>query len=195
MVHRKSKTLIKCTIKQQWYGAVFNIHGRYTHGKDRQGLRAEEDLAFGLDQRGLHRPPDDQSSEPCLHPPGTRYFRHNMEDYDATYRDFRIDVPEYLNFGFDVIDAWAKKDRNKLAMIWTNQKGEEKKFTFWDLMRLSNQIVNMLIKYGVSKGDRVMIMLPRVPGVVDRHHRAYQARGGLLPGADHAHRTRPEVPD
>ena len=93
--------------------------------------------------------------------PGT--FRHNMEDYDATYRDFRIDVPEYFNFGFDVIDAWAKKDRNKLAMIWTNQKGEEKKFTFWDLMRLSNQIVNMLIKYGVSKGDRVMIMLPRVP--------------------------------
>ena len=90
-------------------------------------------------------------------------FRHNMEDYDTTYRNFRIDVPEYFNFGFDVIDAWAKKDRNKLAMIWTNQKGEEKKFTFWDLMRLSNQIVNMLIKYGVNKGDRVMIMLPRVP--------------------------------
>ena len=87
----------------------------------------------------------------------------NMTDYDETYRDFHIDVPEYFNFGFDVIDAWAKKDRNKLAMIWTNQKGVEKKFTFWDLMRSSNQVVNMLIKYGVSKGDRVMIMLPRVP--------------------------------
>ena len=86
-----------------------------------------------------------------------------MQDYDATYRDFHIDVPEYFNFGFDVVDAWAKKDRNKLAMIWTNQKGVEKKFTFWDLMRLSNQVVNMLIKYGVNKGDRVLIMLPRVP--------------------------------
>ena len=74
-----------------------------------------------------------------------------------------IDVPEYFNFGFDVIDAWAHKDRNKLAMIWVNQEGVEKKFTFWDLMRLSNQIVNMLIKYGVNKGDRVLIMLPRVP--------------------------------
>ena len=81
----------------------------------------------------------------------------------TTYRNFNIDVPEYFNFGFDVIDAWANKDRNKLAMIWVNQDGEEKKFTFWDLMRLSNQIVNMLIKYGVNKGDRVLIMLPRVP--------------------------------
>jgi acetyl-CoA synthetase len=88
---------------------------------------------------------------------------HNMPDYDEMYRNFRIDVPEYFNFGFDVVDAWAHKDRNKLAMIWLNQEGVEKKFTFWDLMRLSNQIVNMMIKYGVNKGDRVLIMLPRVP--------------------------------
>ena len=89
--------------------------------------------------------------------------KHNMPDYDAMYRSFKIDVPEYFNFGFDVVDAWAKKDRNKLAMIWVNQEGKEKKYTFWDLMRLSNQIVNMMIKYGVNKGDRVLIMLPRVP--------------------------------
>jgi acetyl-CoA synthetase len=87
----------------------------------------------------------------------------NIADYDETYRDFRIEVPEYFNFGFDVIDAWAKKDRNKLAMIWVNQQGVEKKFTFWDLSRLSNQVANMFIKYGVNKGDRVLIMLPRVP--------------------------------
>jgi acetyl-CoA synthetase len=87
----------------------------------------------------------------------------NIGNYDTTYRNFRIDVPEYFNFGFDVIDAWAKKDRNKLAMVWVDQQGNEKKFTFWDLSRLSNQIVNMLIKYGVAKGDRVLIMLPRIP--------------------------------
>jgi len=88
---------------------------------------------------------------------------HNMPDYDEMYRNFRIEVPEYFNFGFDVMDAWANRDRNKLAMIWVNQEGIEKKFTFWDLMRLSNQIVNIMIKYGVNKGDRVLIMLPRVP--------------------------------
>jgi len=88
---------------------------------------------------------------------------HNIGDYDQTYKNFQINVPEYFNFGFDVIDAWANKDRNKLAMIWLNQEGVEKKFTFWDLMRMSNQIVNMFIKYGINKGDRVLIMLPRVP--------------------------------
>jgi acetyl-CoA synthetase len=88
---------------------------------------------------------------------------HNMPDYHEMYRSFNIDVPEYFNFGFDIIDAWANKDRNKLAMIWVDQEGKEKKYTFWDLMRLSNQIVNMMIKYGVNKGDRVLIMLPRVP--------------------------------
>ncbi|NLO78425.1 MAG: acyl-CoA synthetase, partial [Methanomicrobiales archaeon] len=51
------------------------------------------------------------------------FSRHNMVDYDETYRTFSIDVPEYYNFSFDVVDAWAKRDRNKLAMIWVNQQG------------------------------------------------------------------------
>ena len=89
--------------------------------------------------------------------------RHNMVDYDEAYRSFSIDVPEYYNFSFDVIDAWAKRDRNKLAMIWVDQKGKELKYTFRDLSRLSNQVANMLIKYGPAKGERVLIMLPRVP--------------------------------
>ena len=88
---------------------------------------------------------------------------HNMADYEETYRSFSIDTPEYFNFGFDVIDAWAKKDRNKLAMIWLDQKGNEKKYTFRDLSRLSNQVANMFIKYGPAKGEKVLIMLPRVP--------------------------------
>jgi len=87
----------------------------------------------------------------------------NPPSYEDLCANFKIDVPEYYNFGFDVIDAWAKKDRNKLAMIWTDQKGNEKKYTFYDLMRLSNQAVNICLKYGIKKGDRVMLMLPRVP--------------------------------
>ena len=86
-----------------------------------------------------------------------------VASYEDLCANFKIDVPEYYNFGFDVIDAWAKKDRNKLAMIWTDQKGNEKKYTFFDLMRLSNQAVNICIKYGIKKGDRVMLMLPRAP--------------------------------
>ncbi len=85
------------------------------------------------------------------------------QDYETLCRDFRIEVPKYYNFGFDVIDAWAEKDRNKLAMIWVNQQGEEKKYSFRDLKNLSNQAANILVKYGIQKGDRVLLMLPRVP--------------------------------
>ena len=88
---------------------------------------------------------------------------HNMMDYEETYSTFSIPVPEYYNFGFDVVDAWAKQDRNKLAMIWTNQEGEEKYYTFRHMMNLSNQIANMMFKQNIGKGDRVMILLPRVP--------------------------------
>jgi acetyl-CoA synthetase len=98
-----------------------------------------------------------------INPDDSIHFRHNIVDYDETYESFSIDVPEYYNFSFDVVDAWAKRDRNKLAMIWANQQGEEKKYTFRDLSRLSNQVANMLIKYGPGKGERVLIMLPRVP--------------------------------
>jgi acetyl-CoA synthetase len=86
-----------------------------------------------------------------------------MEDYEETYRTFSLEVPEYYNFGFDVIDRFARKDRNRLAMIWVNQEGAEKTYTFRQMMNLSNGAANMLLKYGIKKGDRVIIMLPRVP--------------------------------
>lgn len=76
---------------------------------------------------------------------------------------FPVKAPEYYNFGYDVVDEWARRDRNKLAMIWANQKGEEKRFTFHDMSKLSNQAANLLIKLGITAGDRVFIMLPRLP--------------------------------
>ncbi len=88
---------------------------------------------------------------------------HNIEDYDEFYRTFSIEVPEYYNFGFDVIDHWAITDRNKLAMIWVNQEGIERKYTFRDLRNLSVEAANILLKYGIKKGDRILIMLHRIP--------------------------------
>ena len=87
----------------------------------------------------------------------------NMKNYEKEYASFVPKVPEYFNFAYDIVDAWAEKDRNKLAMIWTNQAGEEKYFTFRQMKNLSNQIANMMFKQNINKGDRVMLLLPRVP--------------------------------
>ena len=82
---------------------------------------------------------------------------------EAHFNEFPVKSPEYFNFASDVVDRWAAYDRNKMAMIWVNQQGDEKRFTFFDFSRLSNQAANLLIKQGIGKGDRVFLMLPRLP--------------------------------
>ncbi|MBN2426750.1 MAG: AMP-binding protein [Deltaproteobacteria bacterium] len=89
--------------------------------------------------------------------------KHNLKDYDKACATFAIEVPEYFNFAYDVVDQWAERDRNKLAMIWVDQEGDERKLTFRDFRNASNEAANIFLKYGVQQGDRVFIMLHRIP--------------------------------
>jgi len=87
----------------------------------------------------------------------------DIQDYEQAKRTFRIDVPEHFNFGFDVIDRYAEQ-KGRRALVWTDPSGTEvKEYTFADISRLSNQAANALRTLGVRKGDRVFIMLGRVP--------------------------------
>ncbi|MDL2233538.1 AMP-binding protein, partial [Ruminococcaceae bacterium OttesenSCG-928-L11] len=83
----------------------------------------------------------------------------------ASYEDFienyKVNIPEQFNFGFDVIDEWAKEDAEKKALVWCNDHGEEHTFTFADLSRLSSQAANYFQSLGIRKGDVVMCVLRR----------------------------------
>lgn len=86
-----------------------------------------------------------------------------VQEFRAAKRDFKIDVPEWFNFGFDVIDRHAA-GRNGRALVWTDAAGREtREYSFRDIGRRSNQAANALRAMGVRKGDRVFIMLGRVP--------------------------------
>jgi acyl-coenzyme A synthetase/AMP-(fatty) acid ligase len=85
-----------------------------------------------------------------------------MRDYDETYASFRLDVPTHFNFGGDVVDRWAK-DSDHLALIWCDEAGAERRFTFGEISRVSNQCANLFAALGVRRGDRMLIMLPRLP--------------------------------
>jgi acetyl-CoA synthetase len=92
-----------------------------------------------------------------------RHMPPNLTDYEKTYHEFKWEIPEYYNFGFDGIDRWAE-DRTKLALISVDDTGiNAVRHTFYDLMRLSNQFANILLKMGIKKGDRVLLVLPRIP--------------------------------
>lgn len=85
---------------------------------------------------------------------------HNMTDYDQTYKEFKLEVPEYFNFSGDVIDKWAK-DPDKLAMLWVDDAGNEVKKTFLDISTASKKLANVLKANGVKQGDVILVILPR----------------------------------
>ena len=85
-----------------------------------------------------------------------------MQNYAETVRSFALAVPETFNFGHDVVDAQAARN-DKPALIWCNAQGQERRFNFSDIRRLTNQLANLLTKQGLKKGDRVIVMLPRIP--------------------------------
>ncbi|MBN1539809.1 MAG: AMP-binding protein [Candidatus Thermoplasmatota archaeon] len=85
------------------------------------------------------------------------------KDYDTLYREFKWEVPEYYNFGFEVVDGWAE-DRTKLALVSLHPDGEKSSYhTFYDLKVLSDRFVNVLLNLGIKKGDRVLVMLESIP--------------------------------
>ncbi|MBR2871746.1 MAG: AMP-binding protein [Clostridia bacterium] len=66
-----------------------------------------------------------------------------------------------FNFGFDVIDKIAEKEPNKVALVHVAKDETERKFTFADIKRASNQTANYFKSLGIRKGDKVMLILKR----------------------------------
>jgi len=75
--------------------------------------------------------------------------------------NYKLTYPETFNFAYDVVDELGKTKPDKVAMIWVSGSGEEKIFTFRDMMINSNKAANYLNYMGIRKGDRVMLVLKR----------------------------------
>jgi len=101
-----------------------------------------------------------------------------------TYRDvydtFKWEIPEFYNIGIDICDKWAHQ-RSRLALIYEDEKGQIKKYTFWDLMQLSNRLANGLKASGIGRGDRIGILLPQCPETALSHIAAYKVGAVAIP--------------
>ena len=82
----------------------------------------------------------------------------SLEDFR---KNFEIIVPDNFNFGYDVVDEWARTNPDKLALLWTNDEGAEQRYTFADIKRKSDQVASFYQSLGIGKGDCVMMMLKR----------------------------------
>ncbi len=82
----------------------------------------------------------------------------SIEDYN---KSLEFVIPENFNFAYDVMDEWAKEKPEALAMLWTSDKGEERRFTFKDIKVQTDRTAAYFQSLGIGKGDPVMLILKR----------------------------------
>ncbi len=90
-----------------------------------------------------------------------RQFIDITENENGTPLSISFKNTERFNFAFDLVDALAEKDPEKLAMLHISRDKTERRFTFKDLKKASNQCANYFKSLGIKKGDRVMLVLKR----------------------------------
>ena len=88
-------------------------------------------------------------------------FITTVEDENGLLQSIDFHNEDKFNFAFDVVDAIAQKDPDKLAMLHIANDMTERRFTFNDMKRYSAQAANYFKSMGIKKGDRVMLVLKR----------------------------------
>lgn len=84
-----------------------------------------------------------------------------FNDFDDFKANYKLIVPDDFNFGYDIVDAWAKKEPNKRALLWTNDQGDCREFSFGEIKKYSDQAASYFQSLGIGKGDIVMAILKR----------------------------------
>lgn len=87
--------------------------------------------------------------------------RTEFESYEDFKTNFKIEVPDDFDFSRDIVDQWAEHEPDKTALVYCNDEGFEKIFSFSELSRLSKQAAAYLISLGIQPGDRVLTLLRR----------------------------------
>ena len=91
-----------------------------------------------------------------------RYLpRIEFDSYEDFKTNYRVNVPEHFNFGFDIVDEWAKQEPEKKALVWCDDDGNAHTFTFTEISERSNQVAHYFESLGITKGTVVMLILRR----------------------------------
>ena len=88
-------------------------------------------------------------------------FIKTQEGENGQLRHIEYQNTSKFNFAFDIVDEIAKKDPEKLAMLHISDHMTERRFTFKDMAEDSNRATNFLLSLGITKGDKVMLVLKR----------------------------------
>ena len=84
-----------------------------------------------------------------------------FDSYDDYRQNAVVHVPDNFNFAYDVIDVLANEEPDHVALLWTDDSGEKKRFTYRDLSLMSNSVANFLAARGLKKGDTALLFMRR----------------------------------
>ena len=91
--------------------------------------------------------------------------RTEFDSYEDFFDNYKVNVPPSFHFAYDIADEWARISPEKEALIWTNDAGDLKRFTFSDMKEMSDRAANVFASSGIKKGDVVMLILKQRPEV------------------------------
>ncbi len=87
--------------------------------------------------------------------------RTEFSSYEDFKSNYTLNIPDNFNFGFDIVDQWARTEPQKKALVWCDDHDRAHSFTFDEISRLSNRAANFFAALGIRKGDPVMLILRR----------------------------------
>ena len=87
--------------------------------------------------------------------------KDKFDSYDDYRQNAVVHVPDNFNFAYDVIDVLANEEPDHVALLWTDDSGEKKRFTYRDLSLMSSSVANFLAARGLKKGDTALLFMRR----------------------------------
>lgn len=82
----------------------------------------------------------------------------SLEDF---LNNFKIIVPDNFNFAYDIVDEYARIEPEKIAIVWANDQGDYKEFTYAELKEKTDATASFFKQLGIGHGDKVMLILKR----------------------------------
>jgi acetyl-CoA synthetase/medium-chain acyl-CoA synthetase len=78
-------------------------------------------------------------------------------------RDRAIELPAAFNFARDVVDRYAAAEPDRPATLYRDIHGRESAISFGAMSDRIHRCAGLLEALGIAAGERLMVLLPRVP--------------------------------
>lgn len=109
-----------------------------------------------------------------------RLIEPEIANFDTIYDQFQWSIPEHLNIACQVCER-HQSDPGRIAVYYENLGGDTATYSFGQLKALSDQFANVLKGLGVTRGDRVAIVLSQRIETVIAHLAIYKLGAIALP--------------